>query len=61
MTVRRPKMRTAVEKANGIRLARVNLRVTQDMARRLRERARQENRSVNGIVRRAIVKLFKGE
>jgi predicted HicB family RNase H-like nuclease len=61
MTVHRPKLRTAAERANGTRLPRVNLRVTHEMARRLKEKARQENRSVNGIVRRAIMRLFKGE
>jgi uncharacterized protein (DUF1778 family) len=61
MSVRRPKLRTATEKTNGTRLARVNLRVTHEMAHLLKEVARRENRSVNGIVRRAIVRLFKSQ
>ena len=56
---RRPKLRTAAEASRGDRLPRINLRVTKDMLRRLKEKAQLTNRSVNSVCRRAITKLLK--
>jgi len=56
---RRPKLRTAAEASRGDRLPRINLRVTKDMLRRLKEKAQLTNRSVNSVCRRAIAELLK--
>ena len=61
MTQHRPKLRTKGEIARGDRLPRKNVRLTNEMLRRLRERAERANLSVSGVIRRAIVDLLKRE